>query len=83
MVLSVAQRQHWRVPQTLQERFGQRVRKLRQERGWTQEDMADRLGLDRAYISHLERGTKNVCLPTMQVLAQGLGVTLAKLLERV
>jgi len=56
---------------TLRARFGQRVRKLRKARKWTQEEMAARFGLDRAYVSHVERGTKNICLPTLDILAKG------------
>src|SRR5947209_20032773 len=66
---------------TLQARFGQRVRKLRLARGWTQEEMAARFGLDRAYVSHVERGTKNICLPTMDILAKGFEISLARLLS--
>ena len=79
MALYVAQRQHAAVPETVQVRFGHRLRKLRNAKGWTQEEMAHRLGIDRAYLSHLERGTKNVCLPTLDVLAKGFGLSLPKL----
>jgi XRE family transcriptional regulator, regulator of sulfur utilization len=69
------------VSQTLQARFGERVRKLRKARGWTQEEMAERFGIDRAYLSHVERGTKNICLPTMDILAKGFDISLARLLS--
>jgi transcriptional regulator with XRE-family HTH domain len=39
--------------------------------------MADALGIDRSYISDMENGKKNVCLPTMEVLAIGFGISLA------
>jgi transcriptional regulator with XRE-family HTH domain len=71
------------VSQTLQARFGERVRKLRLARGWTQEEMAEHFGIDRAYLSHVERGTKNICLPTMDVLAKGFEISLARLLSGV
>jgi transcriptional regulator with XRE-family HTH domain len=71
------------VSQTLQARFGERVRKLRLARGWTQEETAERFGIDRAYLSHVERGTKNICLPTMDVLAKGFEISLARLLSRI
>jgi transcriptional regulator with XRE-family HTH domain len=63
-------------------RFGERLRKLRKERGWTQVQMADALGVDRSYISDMERGKKNVCLPTMEVISLGFGITLSKLVSR-
>jgi transcriptional regulator with XRE-family HTH domain len=63
-------------------RFGLRLRKLRKEKGWTQVQMADALGVDRSYISDMERGKKNVCLPTMEVIALGFEISLSKLLSR-
>lgn len=63
-------------------RFGHRLRKLRKEKGWTQVQMADALGIDRSYISDMEKGKKNVCLPTMEVMAIGFGISLSKLVSR-
>ncbi len=63
-------------------RFGKRLRKLRKEKGWTQVQMADAFGIDRSYISDMERGKKNVGLPTMEVIAIGFGITLSKLVSR-
>lgn len=63
-------------------RFGKRLRELRKKKGWTQVQMADTLGIDRSYISDMEGGKKNVCLPTLEVLAQGFGVSMAKLISR-
>jgi transcriptional regulator with XRE-family HTH domain len=63
-------------------RFGLRLRRLRKEKGWTQVEMADALGVDRSYISDMERGKKNVCLPTMEVIALGFEISLSKLLSR-
>ena len=64
-------------------RFGLRLRKLRKQKGWTQVQMADALGIDRSYISDVERGKKNVSLPTMEVIALGFEISLAKLLSRI
>ncbi len=63
-------------------RFGRRLKELRNKKGWTQVQMADALGIDRSYISDMENGKLNVCLPTMEVLAQGFGMTMAKLISR-
>jgi transcriptional regulator with XRE-family HTH domain len=63
------------------ERFGTRLRQLRQKQGWTQVVMAERVGIDRSYISDMERGKKNVCLPTLEVLAQAFGVAISQLLK--
>ena len=56
--------------------FGARVRQLRTERGLTQEEFADLVGLDRTYISGIERGVRNVGLLNIERIAKGLGVAL-------
>jgi transcriptional regulator with XRE-family HTH domain len=63
-------------------RFGLRLRKLRKQKGWTQVQMADALGIDRSYISDMEKGKKNVCLPTLEVIAQGFDISMSKLISR-
>jgi transcriptional regulator with XRE-family HTH domain len=63
------------------EKFGQRVRKLRVERGLSQEELADLCSLDRTYISGIERGIRNVALRNIEALAKGLGVPLSDLFE--
>jgi transcriptional regulator with XRE-family HTH domain len=62
-------------------KFGTRLRLLRQEQGWTQVVMAEKVGIDRSYISDMERGKKNVCLPTLEILAQAFGITISQLLK--
>jgi transcriptional regulator with XRE-family HTH domain len=69
------------VNETITVRFGRRLQALRKKRGWTQVEMAERLGIDRSYISDMERGKKNVCLPTLEIMAQGLGTTISRLLR--
>jgi transcriptional regulator with XRE-family HTH domain len=63
-------------------RFGKRLKDLRKKKGWTQVQMADALGIDRSYISDMENGKLNVCMPTLEVLAQGFGVSMSKLISR-
>ncbi|WP_447881971.1 helix-turn-helix domain-containing protein [Serratia fonticola] len=60
----------------LQIKFGQRVRELRKERGWSQEEFADKCGLDRTYVSGVERGVRNPTLEVINVLATGLSITI-------
>jgi len=57
------------------------VRELRRATGLSQEAFADRCGLDRTYISGIERGKRNVSLENLKVLAKALNVTLSRLLE--
>lgn len=63
------------------EKFGQRVRTLRIERGLSQEELAHLCNLDRTYISGIERGIRNVALRNIEALAKGLGVPLSDLFE--
>ena len=66
----------------IKSRFGQRLKALRKKQGWTQAEMADKLGLDRSYVGEIEQGKRNPCLVNLEIIAQGLGMTLGKLLSR-
>lgn len=50
------------------------VRRLRVQLGWSQEELAAQAGLDRTYISALERQIWNVSLGNIEKLAQALDV---------
>lgn len=64
--------------------FGERLRDLRQEHGWvSQEAFAHHVGLDRTYISGLERGRRNPTLDVIVKLAHGLKVMPSELLSTV
>jgi len=60
-------------------RFGKRVHLLRKEKGWTQELFADELGIDRSYVSSLERGLRNPTLKTVARIAEVLEISIAEL----
>jgi transcriptional regulator with XRE-family HTH domain len=62
-------------------RFGQRVRDLRKGTGLSQEAFAAKCGLDRTYISGIERGKRNVSLRNIQVIAKALGVSISELMQ--
>jgi transcriptional regulator with XRE-family HTH domain len=47
----------------------------------TQEDVADRMGVDRSFVSGLERGERNLTLKSLASLARALGVKLVQLVE--
>ena len=61
--------------------FGERVRRLRQERGISQEALADLVGIHRTYVGSVERGERNVSLDNIGALADALGVSPARLVE--
>lgn len=60
-------------------RFGNAVRMARTTAGLTQEELAERAGLDRSYIGGVERGDRNPTLIVIEKIAGGLGITLADL----
>lgn len=60
-------------------RIGQNVQRLRALKGWSQEELADRAGLHRTYISGIERGIRNPTATVLERIAVGLGVELAEL----
>ena len=65
--------------------FGQVLRKVREDSGISQEHLASECGLDRTYISLIERGQRNPTLKTVFVLSEALEVapsTLIRKLER-
>jgi transcriptional regulator with XRE-family HTH domain len=64
-----------------QVQLGKRVRRLREERGWSQEDFAHKGGLGRSFAGAIERGEKDVRLSTLTKLAGVLGVSLSQLLK--
>lgn len=57
--------------------FGQRLRSVRLDSGFSQERLAELACLDRTYISLLERGKRNPSLLCVFSLAEALGVTLS------
>jgi transcriptional regulator with XRE-family HTH domain len=67
----------------VRERFGDAVRVRREELGFTQEDLAEKAGIHRTYLSDLERGTRNVSLLNIERLAEGLDESMADLFRRV
>ena len=63
----------------LARRFGELVRRLRQERGYSQEEFSFRVGLHQTYISSVERGERNVTIQTADRIAKALGTKLSDL----
>jgi transcriptional regulator with XRE-family HTH domain len=60
-------------------RVGLNVKRLREAKGWPQEELADRAELHRTYVSGVERGVRNPTITVLEKLANGLGVELAAL----
>ena len=62
-------------------RLGKNLRRLRVERGLSQEDFAFEAGIHRTYVSDIERGVRNPTIAVVEKLAISLGVTASDLLE--
>jgi transcriptional regulator with XRE-family HTH domain len=60
-------------------RLGARVRDLRSQKGWSQEELAERAGLHRNYLGGVERGERNIGLDNVVALADAFGVPVADL----
>lgn len=69
------------LPRDVSSRFGRRLRELRRERNMTQLTMAVAFGIDRSFISDVERGRKSISLPLLEVIALGMKVSLSDLLR--
>jgi len=58
---------------------GKRIREIRNQRGISQEELADLASLDRTYITSVERGKRNISIVNLEKLANALEVSLAVL----
>jgi transcriptional regulator with XRE-family HTH domain len=61
------------------ERFGKHVRKVREDKNWSQEVLAKEAGLHRTAVSLIERGKRAVTLRTIYLLATALEIEPADL----
>jgi transcriptional regulator with XRE-family HTH domain len=62
--------------------IGRNVRRLRIEKGWSQEQLAFESGLHRTYVSGVERGVRNPTVLILAQLAEAVGVAPADLLQK-
>ena len=67
----------------IRKKLGARLRKLREAQGWSQEELADRAGLHRTYISSVERGVRNPTITVLAKISDALNMSLAEFLARV
>jgi transcriptional regulator with XRE-family HTH domain len=61
--------------------FGCHIRELRLTRQMSQGEMAEKFGMDRSFISDLERGRKSPRLPMIKVIAEGFGISVGELMK--
>lgn len=63
--------------------FGDNVKKLRESKGLSQEELADLAGFDRTYISLVERGKRNLSLKNICRFAKALNVKPFELIKNI
>lgn len=61
--------------------LGRRVFEMRKDRGWSQQELAAKSGLDRAYLSTVEKGKQNITIGAAARIAAALDTTLSALIE--
>jgi transcriptional regulator with XRE-family HTH domain len=60
--------------------FASRLRQIRQVKGLSQEELADRAGLHRTYVGSVERGERNISIDNIECLANALEIDIIELL---
>jgi len=65
----------------IQKEFGQRIRKLRQQKKISQEELSFKCDLHRTYISDIERGTRNVSLKNIEIISLALGISISDIFK--
>ncbi|PIZ62208.1 XRE family transcriptional regulator [Candidatus Roizmanbacteria bacterium CG_4_10_14_0_2_um_filter_39_13] len=59
--------------------FGEKVRKVRKQKGLTQEELADRAGLHFTYIGQVERGKRNPSLINIHRIVKALHISISQI----
>lgn len=57
------------------------VQRLRRAKGWSQEEFAERAGVNRTYVSGMERGIRNPAITVVEKLVTALEATVGELAE--
>ncbi len=65
----------------IRKKIGNKIREIRKQRAFSQEELAFRCGLHRTYISDIERGYRNISIKNIEKIAKALRVKPSKLLE--
>ena len=67
--------------ENIQLSFGSHIRKLRTEKGFSQEKFALHIGMDRTYYASVEAGKRNISIINIQKIANGWDISLSKMFE--
>jgi transcriptional regulator with XRE-family HTH domain len=63
----------------LKEKFGHKIKQLREQKGYSIEYLANIANIDRTYISDIEKGKRNVSILIIEKLSKALDVTIQEL----
>ena len=61
-------------------RFGEKLRNIRLDLGYSQEELSFKAGLHRTYISSVERGKRNISITNIKKIADALGLKMKDLM---
>ena len=64
---------------TVKQKLGKNLQRIRKEKGITQEKLQELSGIDRGYISGVERGVRNPSIKNVERLAKALKVSVSDL----
>jgi transcriptional regulator with XRE-family HTH domain len=62
-------------------RFGERLRRLREKKGFSQLQFSERCGIENSHLSRLESGKREPGLYMIELLAKGLGMKVSELMR--
>lgn len=65
----------------LKEKFGHKIKQLREQKSYSIEFLANISNIDRTYISDIEKGNRNVSLLIIEKLAKALEVNIPELFD--
>jgi transcriptional regulator with XRE-family HTH domain len=68
-----------KVQKKLLRTLGLRIRRFREARDWSQEELSFRCGLHRTYVGSVERGERNISVINLQKIAGALGIEIRDL----
>lgn len=67
----------------IRKKFGKQVRKLRLEKGLSQEALAHEADLDRTYIPSIEKGERNISISVIEKIAKALKTKIADIFNEI
>jgi transcriptional regulator with XRE-family HTH domain len=65
----------------IKQKIGKRIKELRNLRGFSQEELADRAGIDRTYINSVENGRRNISIVNIEKISKTLKTDLASFFD--